>query len=270
MLEGRDFSSLDHDEGLAVAIVNQEFVQRYYPNESPIGRRVQIRGALQAGRDNVIDETWFTIVGIASDLYLDADAFVLSPAAMYVPFAQRTAATAAILVRTRGDALELTKAVRETVAGIDDNLPISAISTLGAAIRSGQSFFTIFGVMFTIFGGVALFLATVGLYGVLSFSVNQRTHEVGLRVALGATPARVVRLIMRQGFIQLGIGVALGLVFAFGLGRMISLLLYDVAPTDPAVYAGIVSVLVGTGVIACLIPARRATRVDPMVAMRAE
>ncbi len=270
VLEGRDFSSLDNAEGLPVAIVNQQFVERYYPDESPIGRRVQIRGALQAGRDNVLDDTWFTIVGIAPDLYLDADAFVLSPAAMYVPFSQRTTSTSAILVRTRGDALELTSAVRETVANIDGNLPISSISTLGAAIRSGQSFFTIFGVMFTIFGGVALFLATVGLYGVLSFSVNQRTHEVGLRVALGATPGRVVRLILRQGFIQLGIGVGLGLVFAFGLGRMISLLLYDVTPTDPIVYAGIVTVLVGTGIVACLLPARRATRVDPMIAMRAE
>ena len=270
VIEGRDFSSLDHADGLPVAIVNQQFVQRYYPDESPLGHRVQIRGALQQGRDNVIDETWFTIVGTAPDLYLDADAFVLSPAAMYVPFAQRTTSTAAVMVRTRGDALELTGAVRETVAGIDGNLPISAISTLGEAIRNGQSFFTIFGVMFTIFGGVALFLATVGLYGVLSFSVNQRTHEVGLRVALGATPVKVLRLVMRQGFIQLGIGVGLGLLFAFGLGRMISLLLYDVTSTDPVVYAGIVGVLVTTGVVACFIPARRATQVDPMVAMRGE
>ena len=124
--------------------------------------------------------------------------------------------------------------------------------------------------MFTIFGAVALFLATVGLYGVLSFSVNQRTREVGLRIALGASPGKVMALVMRQGLTQLGVGMAIGVVMAMGLARLLSVLLYDVASSDMSVLLGVGSVLTVTGILACLVPARRATRVDPMVAMRVE
>ena len=124
--------------------------------------------------------------------------------------------------------------------------------------------------MFTIFGVVALFLATIGLYGVLSFQVNQRTREVGLRVALGATPARVLRLVMQQGMKQLAVGMAIGVVMAFGLARMLSSLLFEVGAADPTVFVGIVAVLAVTGMVASFLPALRATRVDPTVAMRAE
>lgn len=124
--------------------------------------------------------------------------------------------------------------------------------------------------MFTIFGAAALFLATVGLYGVLAFSVSQRTHEVGLRVALGAAPGDVTRLVMRQGLRQLVTGTVIGLLLAAGLGRLMSFVLYQVEPLDPVVFGGIAVILMVTGMVASYLPARRATRVDPLVAMRSE
>ena len=204
------------------------------------------------------------------DLYLDQESFGLTQNAIYVPLAQRPTSAVNIVVRTQGDPIEFTASAQRVVASLDANLPLSFPTSLAEGIRLGQSFFTIFGVMFMIFGGVALFLATVGLYGVLSFQVNQRTHEVGLRVALGATPGRVLRLVMRQGMKQLAVGMAIGVVMAYGLGRLLSLLLFEVGAADPTVFVGIVVVLGATGMVASFLPALRATRVDPTVAMRAE
>ena len=268
--EGRDFAPLDNAAALPVALVNKAFAERYYSGESALGKRVTVRAALQQGVRTRDDDTWYTIVGVTPDMYIDTEAAVLAPEAIYFPFAQRPAATANIIAHTQGDPLELTEAVRIVVASLDGDIPVSQITTLRQAIDDAQWFFTMFGVMFTVFGGVALFLATVGLYGVLSFTVNQRTREVGLRIALGASPGKVVRLVMRQGLTQLGVGMAIGVVMAMGLARLLSVLLYDVASSDLSVLLGVGGVLFVTGVLACLLPARRATRVDPMVAMRVE
>jgi predicted permease len=270
VLEGRDFTAADNADGLPVAIVNRAFAERHYPEESALGNRIQLRATSQRGIDRSRADTWYTIVGIAPDLYLDLDAFVLPETAIYIPLAQRPASAASMIVRTQGAALEFTDDARRIVTSLDPHLPISQSFSMGQIIDQTQTFFGVFGIIFTVFGGVALFLATVGLYGVLSFSVNQRTHEVGLRVALGATPANVVRLVMRQGFTQLAIGLVIGVGMAFGLARMLSLVLYDVGAADPTVFGGIIVVLAVTGLIASFVPALRATRVDPTVAMRAE
>jgi predicted permease len=270
VMEGRDFTDLDTEESLPVAIVNTSFVTKFFPGESPLGQRLTLRGTLQQAAGDREGDKLYTIVGVAPDLYLEGDLFVLGPEAVYFPMAQRPEATASLVLRTQGDPLAHTATVRSLIAEMDSDLPLSQVNTLAESIRQGQFFFGIFGTMFTVFGGVALFLATVGLYGVLSFTVNQRTHEVGLRVALGASPGRVVRQVMRQGMIQLGLGIAIGAVIAVALGRGISVILFDVAATDVTVFLSIVGVLTVTGFVACLLPARRATRVDPMVAMRAE
>jgi predicted permease len=270
VVEGRDFTAADDAEGLPVAIVNRSFAERHFPEESAIGKRLQIHGTLQPGAARTRDPRWFTIIGVAPDLYLELNAFILPETAIYLPIAQRPSFAVSVLVRTQGEPLDFTGSARRVLASLDPNLPMSQVDTLAETIRQAQAFFTIFGIMFTIFGGVALFLATVGLYGVLSFNVNQRTHEVGLRVALGATPARVIRLVMRQGLKHLAVGIVIGVPMAFGLARMISLLLYDVGAADPTVFAGIVGVLMAIGLLASFLPARRATRVSPTVAMRAE
>ena len=270
VIEGRDFTDLDNAESLPVAIVNEAFVARFFAEESPLGQRLSLHGTLQQAAGDLGGDKMFTIVGVAPDLYIQSDLFPLGPEAIYFAMAQRPEATASLVLRTRGDPLAHTASVRSTIAEMDSELPLSQVNTLAESIRQGQFFFGIFGAMFTIFGGVALFLATVGLYGVLSFTVNQRTHEVGLRVALGASPGRVVRQVMRQGMMQLGLGMVIGAGIAVVLGRGISVILFDVAATDVTVFLSIIGVLTVTGFVACLLPARRATRVDPMVAMRAE
>ena len=270
VLEGRAFETSDDDRSVPVAIVSARFAQTYFENESALGRRLKLRRVSQAGVEIQERDAWYTIVGVAPDFYLDGDVFVLAPEAIYIPMAQRAASVASLMIHTRGEPLQITSRVREIVGELDPDLPISLVSTLEATINSATVFFNIFGVMFTVFGAAALFLASVGLYGVLSFNVNQRTQELGLRVALGATPRRVVRLVATQAAIQLTIGMAIGVGLALLLGQGLTFVLFDVAATDVGVLGGVAALLTVTGVIACLVPARRATRVDPVVAMQRE
>ncbi len=270
ILEGRAFTPADNADGMTVAIVNQAFVATHFAAESVIGQRVAIRGVVTAGQTARNDDIWCTIVGVVPDLYLDSQIFIFNDETIYTPFAQRPASAASLIVRASGDPLELGDGVRAAVSSIDADLPVSGMNTLSSAIDNTQQFLRIFGTMFTIFGAAALFLATVGRYGVLAFSVSQRTHEVGLRVALGAAPGDVLRLVMRQGMRQLAVGTVLGLVLAVGLGRLMSFVLFQVQPADPVVFGGIVVILTATGLLASYLPARRATRVDPLVAMRSE
>jgi len=271
LLAGRGFNAADSADGMPVMIVDQAFVERHFEGESPIGRRVALRGTSQAGVSERNDEIFYTIVGVAPGLYLDTALNPLAPEALYVPLLQRPTTGLTIMARVAGDdPLAITRSLKDVIASIDADLPISGTTTMDAALVNASSFLNIFAVMFVIFGGAALFLATVGLYGVLSFSVSQRRHEVGLRVALGATSADVRKLILGQGFRQLAIGLAIGLVLSFGLGTMLQAMLYEVSAADPVVLGSIVVVLMAAGLLACYIPARRATRVDPLEAMRIE
>jgi predicted permease len=270
MVEGRAFEPSDDARSMPVAIVNAKFAQTYFGSESALGRRLKLRRVAQAGVEIRERDDWYTIVGVAPDFYLEGDVFVLAPEAIYLPIPQRTASVANLMIRTRSEPLEITPRVREIVAELDPDLPISQVSTLSEVIRQGTAFFNVFGVMFSVFGVAALFLASVGLYGVLSFSVSQRTHELGLRVALGATPRGVVRLVLGQAAFQLAVGMAVGFGLSVLLGRGLSFVLYEVAPVDSGVLAGVAVLLAVTGALACLVPATRATRVDPAVAMHTE
>jgi predicted permease len=263
VLQGRGFGQQDNADGLPVALVNESYVTRFFADEDPLGTRIRLR------RQNV-DEAWLTIVGIVPDLYLRQGFNPLTPEAVYIPFAQTGPQSASLVIRAQGDPLALTSVVRDEVAASDPDLPVFLTNTMQQNIDDANWFFGVFGTMFSIFGFVALFLAAIGLYGVMSFSVSRRTHEVGLRIALGARPSNVIRLVLRQGLLQLGIGLGFGLALAAGTSRLLGIMLFEVSPIDPAVFALIVAVLVAAGVLASLVPARRATRVDPMIAMRAE
>ena len=271
---GRDFSSGDREGTLPVAIVNESFARRFFPDRDPVGQRIRMGGP-------GTKEPWRTIVGVAPDLYVSGPDNN-EPDGIYIPMAQSPQRFLSVALRTgcphapRGhpaggcDPMALTATVRETVTAIDADLPIYNVKSLPEAIHDQTWFYDVFGVVFMIFGFVALFLASVGLYGVMAFSVSRRTREVGIRMALGAQGRDVLGLILRQGFIQIAVGLFLGLSLAAGLSRLLALLLFQVDPRDPSVFGGVILTLFLTGVAACLIPARRATRVDPMVALRSE
>ena len=184
--------------------------------------------------------------------------------------AQRDPRFVSLALRTSGDPLALTPAVRQAVTALNANLPIYNVDSMRGTIRQATWFYYVFGTLFIAFGAAALFMATVGLYGVLSFSVSRRTREMGIRMALGANARDVIRLILRQGGVQLGIGLGLGLVLALGVTRVIGMLMFETTPQDPPVFTGVVVVIASVGLLASLIPARRATRAHPTAALRHE
>ena len=261
MLEGRAFTEQDRMNSLPVAIVNQSFAEHFFEGESPIGRRIRF------GREP--DAPWVTVVGLVPDRSepgLDDEVHQ----AVYTPFAQEPPQFFSIAARTRGEPLGVTQKVRSAVTGIDGDLPIYFVRTLDDAIAQSTWFYSVFGALFMIFGAAALFLAGVGLYGVMATSVAQRTREMGVRMALGAQARDVLALIFRQGMLQIVIGIVLGLGLAVALSNLLTIVLYNVDPRDPLVFASIIAFLVSAASLACFVPARWATRVDPNVALRTE
>lgn len=259
---GRLFNSGDRQGTVPVAVVTQRFVDQYLDGGEAIGRRVRF-GGLESTAE------WKTIVGVVPNVF-GGDPEDPFPSVIFVPFSQAHSNFAYISARTTGDPMSLAGPVRDIVGSLNPDLPIYWPMTLEAAIAQPLWFIRVFGTMFMIFGLVALFLASIGLYAVMSFSVSRRVREVGIRMALGASASNVVRLIFNQGAWQLGIGLTIGLLLAAGISRVMAVILFDVEPLDLGVFGGVALVLALTGALACLIPARRATRVDPSDAMRSE
>ncbi len=262
LLQGRDFTIMDSADAQQVVIVNRSFVDKFFPDRSPLGRRLS---AGQLGTPAA--EEWWTIVGVAPDLYMNGP-LNEQPEGIYRPVAQSDVQFMSIAVHTQGNPVEFTAALREEVMAVDADMPIYWELTMAEVIHEETWFYWVFGTLFGVFGAVALLLASVGLYGVMSFSVRQRTPEVGIRMALGAESGRVLKLVMRQGLWQLGIGLALGVLLAFALAGLMESMLVNVEPTDPATFVTIVLTLLVTGLTASAIPALRASRIDPMIALR--
>ena len=266
-LSGRDFRRSDNMDGQAVAIVNESFARQFFSDRDPIGQRF----AEFAGRDSLGD--WKTIVGIVPDLRMEGfDPDRSDPWGYYAPTAQQDIRFMSLAVKTAGgvSALGLTPAVREVLRAADPDLPMYNVDSLQGLIDDGTWFYRVFGVLFIAVGAAALFMATVGLYGVLSFSVSRRLKEMGIRMALGASAKDVVRLVVRQGGKQIVIGLGLGLVMAYGVTRVIGILMFEVTPQDPPVFTMVFLTIALVGFLASLIPARRATAVSPIVALRYE
>ena len=260
--QGREFTAADRAETQQVAIVNESFVRTHLNGEDAIGRRIRFGGSDSK-------EPWRTIVAVVPDLRIsgpDDD----EPDGVYVPFGQSPQRFASIILHTSVEPLSLTGSVRDVVASLDADLPIFRVTTLEGAIDHETWFYRLFGGIFTTFGAVALFLAAVGLYGVMALSVKRRTREVGVRMALGAQVHNVLRLVLGQGLRQITIGLVFGLGLAFLVSKFLVLMLFEVNPRDPLIFGGVMATLVLTGSVACLVPALRATRVDPVIAIRTE
>ncbi|GMV05813.1 MAG: hypothetical protein AMXMBFR53_20900 [Gemmatimonadota bacterium] len=262
---GRDFAVSDDADADPVAIVNASFAQKHLGGGSPLGRRIRPGGPEST-------EAWRTIVGVVPDSWMQGVANNEgTPDGFYVPVQQSDTRFMSILARGPADPMTLTAAVRDAVAAVHADTPLYFVDTIRGRIDENTWAFRVFGVLFMVFGVVALFLASVGLYAVMAFSVSRRTSEVGIRMALGAEGGQVVKLILRQGAVQvvLGLVVGLGLAFVVALGLR-NLLLQDVSPNDPVVFGSVAAVLLLTGLAASAVPARRATRVDPITALRSE
>jgi ABC-type antimicrobial peptide transport system permease subunit len=262
VLRGRDFDAQDTEDGERVAIVNQTFSANHFGDQSPLGRRFRAGASGSA-------QPWRTIVGVVPDLHMQGmDDTRSDQAGYYIPLEQADAQFMSILARGPAQPMELTEAVRDAVVSVHADTPLYFVQTLQSRIDETTWIFNIFGSLFLAFGGVALVLASIGLYGVMAFTVARRTPEVGIRLALGATRGQVLSLVMRQGLGQVVLGLALGSGVAILAARGLALVLFEVSPYDPIVFAGIALVLAGTGALATLIPARRASRADPAIALR--
>jgi predicted permease len=258
--EGREFTAADRIETLPVAIVNQKFAETHFPGQSAVGRRFRFAG----GTDS---SSYRNIVGVTGNIFTGGNENPWEPVVL-LPFAQNYSTFSSMTVRTSGPSLAITPQVRAAVASLNADLPIYWVYSMEEALARPTWFIRVFGTMFMIFGLIALFLAGIGLYAVMAFSVSRRTREVGIRMALGASGANVVRMILQQGLVQIGIGLVAGLGLAALVSRLLSVVLFDVQPRDPVVFGGVIAVLAGAGLLACLIPARRAVAVDPLVALR--
>jgi predicted permease len=261
LIRGRYFTEGDNENALAVAIVNETLARRYWPNEDPVGKR--IRGGFE-GKD------WVPIVGVVSDVKeqgLDLPTHL----EMYRPYAQAPfTSSMTLMVRTDADPSGLAAAIRQEVWAIDKDVPITDIQPLTQVVSKSIATRRSTMLMLGTFAAVALLLGAVGIYGVVTYSVNQRIHEIGVRMALGATSRDVLRLIVGQGMRVILTGVALGLGGAYLVTRALERLLFGVSATDPLTFAGVSVLLTVIAFLACLIPARRATHVDPMEALRYE
>jgi len=258
---GRELSENDTKGMPEVLVVTDAFVKRFFPGEDPIGRRLVFDGP---------DKTPREIVGVVGDVKrkgLDAD---VQPE-VYVSYLQRPDRRLNVLLKTDlRDAGQLIQPARAAVKAFDSNQIIWRTHTLDQLLSTSVAPRRFNMLLLGIFAAVALVLAAVGLYGVMSYSVSWRTHEIGIRMALGAKRANVLRLVVRQGMTMALIGLAIGLVGAFSLSRVLKSLLYGVSSTDPLTFAIVSVVLLAVALLACLLPARRATRVDPLVALRTE
>ncbi|MDP1568656.1 MAG: ABC transporter permease [Vicinamibacterales bacterium] len=261
-LAGRDFTEADSADAPLVAVVSEGLVRRMYPGESPLGKRLQVAIGRAEGMD-------VEIVGVVGDVRfasLDAE----TRPAVYIPLPQLSIGLVTFVVRTGMEPLTLTSSVSAAVRSLDPEVPLADVRTMEAVVDATLARPRVVAVLLSAFAALALLLAGVGIYGVMAYSVAQRTQELGVRMALGATPASVFRLVLGQSLRLVLAGVALGLVAAAGLTRLLEALLYDTAPLDPWTFGATALLLVLVSMLASYVPARRGTRIAPVEALRAD
>jgi macrolide transport system ATP-binding/permease protein len=261
LLSGREFSDQDRDGALGVVIVNETLAQQFWPGENPIGKQVSFGSGPK--------DPHFEIIGVASDGKYSTLGESPRPF-IYQPLLQNYEGEMTLVVSTATDPAGLTEAVREKIRALDNNLPVADVKTLAEQV-SFSLFPARVGAMFLgVFGLLALVLAVTGVYGVVSYTVSQRTQEIGIRIALGARSGDVFRLVIRQGMLLVIVGIVLGLAASLAVTRLVSNFLYGLSATDLITFVGVSLLLMTVALMACFLPARRATKVDPMIALRYE
>jgi len=260
-LEGRLFDATDLPDGPGSAVVNVSFAHRHWPDESPLGKRLR--------RDEA-GASWATVVGVVPDLCLEGLSNNDPPAGYYLLQDQQGWGAMHLLVRSKLSAATLVPALRAAVGALDPDQPIHNLAPLPSHAERRLRSITIVGTMAAVFAVAAALLAAVGIYGVMSVTVSRRTREFGIRLALGARMDGILRLVLGLALRQLGVGLGVGLMLAFVLTRPLVPLLSGGVTGDPRIYGGVAALIALVALFACWVPARRAARADPMVALRAE
>jgi putative ABC transport system permease protein len=265
LISGRHFTPLDDQDHRGVVIVNEAFVRHYFSNENPLGRRIKPAPPARIWRNERL--TSFEIVGIVRDVKSSGLQAAGAPT-YYLPASQAPLEDMVVLVRTASEPTAIFPSIQRTVWSIDPNQPISDVSTMEQIVSDSvaKPRFNMF--LMGLFGALALILAIVGIYGLLSYVVTQRTHELGIRMALGADRKEILKLVLRQGLTLAVVGEVVGLICAFAAARVIKGLLFGVGPADSSTFLAVAAGVIIVALLACYIPARRATKVDPLVALR--
>jgi putative ABC transport system permease protein len=261
MVRGRFFSDQDGPDSPPVIVINQTLASRFFPSQDPLGQKIQL------DRDST---SQCTVVGIVRDLHLTTDFNDPPYPESFIPFAQSPRRSITVVLRSAGDPLPLASALREAVVSLDSDQPVSEVVSLSQLVSDQAAPFRVFTQFSNFFGLLALFLAAIGIYGVMAFIVSGQTKEIGIRMALGASPRNVQKLILAHSVRLTVVGMLVGLAGAAALVRMLAGLLYGVNITDPGIYLAACAVLGAAIFLASYLPARRAAAVDPMVALRYE
>jgi putative ABC transport system permease protein len=262
LLQGREFTDGDGKEAPRVALISELMARRYWPQQDPLGSRIKF---ISSGADS----QWITVAGIAADVkqsWFDRE----TRPQVYLPYLQAPQLGMHVMLRTSGDPMSLVAGAHAQIHGIDPDQLINDTKTLGRLFVDEGTPFRFAAVLMLVFGGLALVLSAVGVYGVMSYSVAQRTHEIGIRIALGAKQGDVLALIVGQGLKTALLGLAIGLPVAFALSRLMASALFGIVALEASVLVGVVLLLAALAIVSSYLPALRATKVDPMVALRCD
>jgi putative ABC transport system permease protein len=267
VVSGRFFTPNDREDQPGVAVVNETLVRHFFPDQNPLGKRIKMGGATGPF-------PWLSIVGVVQDVKQNAPDEETKPA-LYVNYLQPPLPGwkfqyMFLVVRAQSDSLSLMPALRNAVQSLDKNQPVYRVTTMEQLLARSVAARKFSLLLMALFAALALALSAIGLYGVLAYAVTQRRREIGIRMALGAQRNDVLKMVAKQGMALALIGIAVGLSASFALTRLMKTLLYGVSPTDPLTFAVIALLLVFVALLACWIPARRATKVDPITALRFE
>jgi predicted permease len=269
IVRGRVFTTAEEENGRPAVVINERLASLYFRGQNPVDQQIRL---VDEG-PGAPNPEWLTVVGVVANVRqrTDNQNADYDPVA-YVPNLLNDALNrgSLVLIRTRTDPLRAARTLREAVREVDPDMALFNVRPLDTTLEQRRWVFRVFGTMFSAFAIIALLLAAVGLYGVTAYAVSQQTREIGMRVVLGAAPVQVIWLFLKRSFVQLGIGLTIGIAGAVGVGRLLESLLFQTSPYDPITLAAIVVVLTTVGVVACVSPARRATRLDPVVVLRNE